>query len=94
MTDSQKAWYGLGKLAGTLFLEPYIVMLLLGASHSHSEVVPAFGYWTLFFLLWALRIAFSQRDAVTMGIKDYVKLNPKPKTEVKIHNTGNLFGIN
>ena len=35
-----------------LFLDSWIVMLLLGAAHEQTGTVPALGYWTVFALFW------------------------------------------
>lgn len=55
---------------GEIFGGSGIAILLLGAAHSTDSRVPAFGYWTVFFLVWAIRwvplvITMNQRGGRT-----------------------------
>ena len=36
-----------------MFFNSFVAMLCLGAAHSHDPRVPAFGYWTTFWLAFA-----------------------------------------
>jgi hypothetical protein len=46
-----------------MFLAPWLGMLFLGITHSFDDRVPAFGYWTTFFL--SIAIGFVTTDGVT-----------------------------
>lgn len=47
-----------------VFVSSYTAMLILGISHSFDGRVPAFGYWTVFFLSATIRLAVNKRGDI------------------------------